>query len=786
MFRFVMTFPLLIALLFFTAAIQALSYQQPDPRLAELVDTEGKLNWQLSNNHNWLLQTQVAARPDLAELDFPMAELAGLRINLQQLSAGLGRGYQQIDLQHNNNNKQHRIRATAQQRLLQPKLSPDENWLSFIVAEQEGLFLCLVNLKTGNKQRLSQRLNGIFGIQYQWLADSSGLMVVAENSDQVTTPVAIAPSVQDSNTDKLPQRTYQMLLTSPQDSEQFAQLSQSRLLQVSTQLQTKTVLTLPLYRFSLSPDNQFIFVDQVIQPYSYLVPVANFSRRQDIYTMQGQVVVNVQQQAVHESRNIRSGLRHLAWRPDKAATLYWLEKHTDKAYKEALWQWTAPFTAQAEKLHDLAWRFKQIQWSNSELVVLYEADSSTKQERAWFLPQGFGQAATLWYQRHNKDDFALPGKLLTQVNSLQRQVLKQSSQGELYLLATNTQSLQQQLTKLTIANGQQQLVWQSSLDAEDSFVGMKNEQHIFYTRQTTLQAPELYKQMATGEQRRVGVNHPAPHLTGVTRQLIKYQRADGVQLSGWLYLPAGYDPTAGPLPVLMWAYPRDYDSIELAEQQKLHPNRFMSLSETSAQPYVTLGYAVFAQVSMPIIAEKNKLANDDFLPQLIANAQAAIDALVKIGIAERDNIAIGGHSYGAYMVANLLAHTDLFAAGIARSGAYNRSLTPFGFQSERRHLWQQQSLYADMSPFFHADKIKAPLLLIHGQADANSGTYPLQSVRMFHALKGLGKVARLVMLPLEGHHYQARESVLHVLWEQQQWLAQHLKPTPAMLRPVTN
>ncbi|WNO59816.1 alpha/beta hydrolase family protein [Rheinheimera sp. MMS21-TC3] len=789
MFRVIIIFLASLTLSLFATSAKALTYQQPDPRLALLLESEGKLSWRLSAQQNWLIQTQAAARPDLAELNHPVAELAGLKINLQQLSSGLDRGYQQVRLQHTSKVTQQEITATLHQRLYQPKLSPDENWLSVVVAEPKGLFLNIINLATGKQARFEQRLNAVLGIQYQWLADSSGVVLLAEHAEKKATKLTLAPSVQDSSSQKLPQRTYQMLLSSTKDIAEFAQLIQARLLKVSTQLKSQTILTLPLYRFSLSPDNQFILTDQVIQPYSYFVPVASFSRRQDIYTLQGQKVVELQQQAVHESRKTRTGMRHITWRPDRAATLSWLAKNTDKAFKEALWQWPAPFSSAPEKLHDLTWQFKQLQWSEHNLVILYESDSATQQERAWFFDKGFGQPASLWYQRHSKDLLNKPGRLLTQVNAFGRQVLKQNSDGELYLLSTKNDNRQQQLNRLTLAAGQaktNELLWHSSGDGLQNFVGLKDKEHIFYTRQTAQQPPELYQKIAADEQKLVSVGHKTPSFLAVKRQLIEYRRADGVELSGWLYLPAGYTAAAGPLPVLMWAYPRDYASVELAEQQQLHSERFIQLSETSAQPYVALGYAVFSDISMPLIAKGSELANDNFLPQLIANAQAAIDALVDVGVAERDNIAIGGHSYGAFMVANLLAHSDLFTAGIARSGAYNRSLTPFGFQSEKRHFWQQPALYAAMSPFFHADKINAPLLLIHGQADVNSGTYPLQSLRMFTALKGLGKVSRLVMLPLEGHHYQARESVLHVLWEQQQWLAKHLKPTAAMLMQTSN
>jgi len=145
-------------------------------------------------------------------------------------------------------------------------------------------------------------------------------------------------------------------------------------------------------------------------------------------------------------------------------------------------------------------------------------------------------------------------------------------------------------------------------------------------------------------------------------------------------------------------------------------------------------------------------------------------------VTDPKRVGVGGHSYGAFMTANLLAHSDLFRAGVARSGAYNRTLTPFGFQSERRTLWEAADTYLRMSPFMNADKIKEPMLLIHGEADNNAGTFPIQSDRMYQALRGNGGTVRLVMLPHESHSYAGRESVEHTIAEMIEWFDRYVKP----------
>jgi dipeptidyl aminopeptidase/acylaminoacyl peptidase len=258
--------------------------------------------------------------------------------------------------------------------------------------------------------------------------------------------------------------------------------------------------------------------------------------------------------------------------------------------------------------------------------------------------------------------------------------------------------------------------------------------------------------------------------------VITYNREDGLELSGTLYLPVGYDMAKKEkMPMILWAYPEEFKDKSSAAQITQNPNRFTYPSWASPIYWVTRGYVVLANAAFPIIGEGEEQPNDSFRTQLVANGKAAIDAVDELGYIDRKRVAVGGHSYGAFMVANLLSHSNLFAAGIARSGAYNRTLTPFGFQSEERSYWEAPEVYNTMSPFMHADKMKTPLLLIHGEADNNSGTYPLQSVRYFNALKGLGATTRLVMLPKESHGYRAKESILHLLWEQDQWLDKHVK-----------
>ena len=290
-------------------------------------------------------------------------------------------------------------------------------------------------------------------------------------------------------------------------------------------------------------------------------------------------------------------------------------------------------------------------------------------------------------------------------------------------------------------------------------------------------AADLDPCVSMNVQRVTAYPHPHPHLKGMTKRLVRYQRSDGVELTAKLYLPPGYDKERdGPLPCLVWAYPREFKSKDAASQVRGSPHTFAEVGGASPLVFTAAGYAVVDGPSMPIVGEEGEEPNDTFVSQLVDSAHAVVDHVVGMGVVDRSRVAIAGHSYGAYMSANLLAHApDLFCCGIARSGAYNRTLTPFGFQSEERTLWDAKDVYITMSPFMYADKMTKPLLLIHGEDDTNTGTFPMQSERMYAALKGAGCPSRLVVLPHEAHGYRGRESILHTVAETEAWLERYCK-----------
>jgi len=338
------------------------------------------------------------------------------------------------------------------------------------------------------------------------------------------------------------------------------------------------------------------------------------------------------------------------------------------------------------------------------------------------------------------------------------------------------------LSKYDLNTKQNDILWRCNEGVFETIVDVLDPQRLtlITRRETQKEVPNYYLKdliARIADRALTEFKNPYPALEGISKEKIQYKRADGVDLTGDLYLPKEYDRVKdGPLPVFMWAYPREFNSAADAAQVRGSKDRFTTLSWGSPIYWVTQGYAVLDNAEMPIVATSaDKKPNDDFIQQLKMNAEAAINKLFDMGVGDKNRVAVGGHSYGAFMTAHLLSHTNLFKAGIARSGAYNRSLTPFGFQNEDRTYWQAPNLYLDMSPFSYANKIKTPILLIHGEMDDNQGTFPIQTERFYNAIKGHGGTTRYVVLPYEAHGYRGKENLLHMLWEQHQWLEKYVK-----------
>jgi dipeptidyl aminopeptidase/acylaminoacyl peptidase len=450
--------------------------------------------------------------------------------------------------------------------------------------------------------------------------------------------------------------------------------------------------------------------------------------------------------------------------------------HRDRAMEIA-----APFSTEARELFRTEFRFANVQWTErGDLMIWSEFDRPTRKARTYF--QGADQKARLAFEYLSEDRYNNPGSFeLTRTKSGQNVALQSADGRYLYLTGQGAtpQGDRPFLRRLNIETLKSEELFRSEDPYYESVTEVlgHDAQKIITSRESSAEPPNFYLRdlSAKKSQALTQLTDPQPAFRKVKKQLVTYKRSDGITLSGTLYLPPDYKQGER-RPTFIWAYPNEFASADAASQVSGSPNRFTRVAGPSHLFLVLQGYVVLDNAAMPILGGEK--ANDKFVEQLVMNAEAAINHLVEMGVTDRDRVGVGGHSYGAFMTANLLAHCDLFRAGIARSGAYNRTLTPFQFQNERRSFWEVPEVYGRMSPFFHANKIDEPILLIHGEADNNSGTFPIQSERLYHALKGLGKTARYVTLPLEAHGYSARESVLHTLYEMINWMDRYVKNAP--------
>jgi dipeptidyl aminopeptidase/acylaminoacyl peptidase len=547
------------------------------------------------------------------------------------------------------------------------------------------------------------------------------------------------------------------------------------------------------------------------------VRAERFPRLTQVLDLSGAVVQTIADLPLDAQRStkfdaVRAGRRSISWRSDRPSTLYWFEAldggdpAVECPERDRLCQWAAPFTQPPQPLWTTQHRLRKVLWGREDVALAWERHYDSRLQRLWrlrpdqlALDPGARGAADRLLERSFEDRYSDPGEPLTTEGPYRRPVLRFSPDGHsLYwrgrgaspqgvhpflrlwsLDALNAQDAQDAQDALT-PHPEMQDLWRCQ-DPYFESVGslLKDNTRLLLHRQSETHPPNYWISALDSSQPLQPITDfadPAPQFAGLHREVVTYPRADGVQLSGTLYLPPGYDPERdGPLPTMLWVYPAEFKDRNLAGQVTTAQHAFSRPSMASVLFLLTQGYAVLDNPSLPIVGEGEAEPNDTYVEQLLAGAEAAVEYLVGRGVAARDRLGIGGHSYGAFTTANLLAHSRLFRLGIARSGAYNRTLTPFGFQGEQRHFWDAMETYHHMSPFTHAPKIAAPLLLLHGGSDSNIGTYPIQTERLFEALKGLGATVRYVVLPLEDHGYRSREAVGHALWEMVRWCDRYLK-----------
>jgi len=793
-------------------ALAALSYQEPVSEIRSLVDAQLAPVVRMDSDGERILLLYRDTYKTIAELSEPELRLGGLRINPVTNIGSRTRYYNNVAVKELAGKSREVTPASesgeaaevkglpSSPRLAYFAWSPDEQFVSFTHTTESGVEVWLLDVNKTKARRLTKaKVNANLGNPITWAADSQSMLVNMLPKDrrplvEANTAVPAGPTTSDSAGAKAQNRTYQDLLKGPVDEQNFEQLARSEIYRVSLRGKARRWLPAAMYRdISFSPDGNYVLVNMIKRPFSYLVPFYRFASETNILTAAGKMVTQLRDMPVEEVRPkgfmaTTKENRWFSWRSDHPATITWVkaldegDPALEVSHRDEVFQLPAPFDGEPDSVIKTINRFAEIYWGNSEVAIAVDSWFDNRNTKTYSFNPSADQAPVVLFDRNYQDRYSDPGEFVMDRNKLNQEVLAlENDKAFLFGDGFSDRGQFPFVDEINLLSGQQQRLYESGyedrLERLIDGIDMASGKILVRIESPTDYPNYFIRNIASSDLKPVTTfDNPFKGLENVHKEVISYQRDDGLPLTGTLYLPAAYNPDAGEkLPMLMWAYPVEYKDKSSAGQKTSNANGFIYPSYGSPIFWVTRGYAVLDAAAFPIVGEGDEQPNDSFRKQLVANGKAAIDAVDALGYIDRNRVGVGGHSYGAFMVANLLSHSDLFAAGIARSGAYNRTLTPFGFQREERNYWEAPEVYYTMSPFMHAEKMKTPLLLIHGAADNNSGTYPMQSERYFNALKGLGAHARLVVLPKESHGYRARESILHMLWEQDQWLEKYVK-----------
>ena len=785
-------------------------YVLPPKTIVDVFDAEPLPQTLLSPNRQAVAVIKSRSYPTIAELSQPMLRLAGLRVNARTngpfRASGLpGTGIYAITLKRIADGAEVKVTMPPQARISNVSFSPDGSRLAFLQTKDMGVDLWIADTATGSAKAVvtgGDRINGTSGDPCDWLKDNvtivCELVPPARGAAPAEPTVPAGPNVHENYGKAAPAPTYEDLLKTAHDDALFEYYFTSQLTAINTGTGARAAIGRPAIFTNVtpSPDGQHVLVARVRKPFSHLMPMNGFAQQIEIWSRAGEVEKTVADLPSREGTTltgVEPGPRSYRWRADQPATILWVEAldggdlRNNVPFRDRIVSLAAPFSGQPTEIAKTEWRYESIGYTDRGLALLSESDRASRRTRTWLLEPG-APPRKVW-DRKQDAAYDNPGSpVARRTNGGGRGgggrggfgggAIVQN--GDYVYLAGEGASPDGDrpfLDRLNVKTLATERLFRSSSESLESFVAPMDDAmtRILTRYETQKDAPNYYVRDIGRDDRRAvtGFTDPQPQVRDILRQYVTYKRNDGVTLSGTLYLPPGYKQGTK-VPLVMWAYPREFGDADSASQVTGSPNSFTLLRGASHMFLLLSGYAIFDNPTMPIIGP-GETANDTYVEQLVASAQAAIDKVVAMGVTDRDRIGVGGHSYGGFMTANLLAHSRLFRAGFAESGAYNRSLTPFGFQSERRTFWEVPDLYAKMSPFWYANQIKDPILLMHGEADDNTGTYPINSERLFAAIKGLGGTVRLVMLPNEAHGYAARETLLHVLAERLNWFDRYVK-----------
>lgn len=785
-------------------AQENLTYQLPPKSILQLADYERAPQVSIDSKKDYMLLTYRSTYKSLEDLNQQEMSMGGLRVNPLTNIASATNYINNLKVRKVFGNELIQVKGLPENpRISFVTWSPDEKKIAFTHTAATGVELWVFEIASATATKLTDAIvNANLGNPFNWYRNSSELLVrlLPQDRPALIDPkkqLPVGPIVSVSDGSKSQNRTYPDLLKNSSDEANFIALSRSELYRVDLTGKMDLFKSADMFvAESFSPDGKFLLVTTIQKPFSYVVPLNRFPMTSVVYDLHGKVLKIVNEVPLSEIlpkgfMAVRSGKRQMSWRADVPSTLYYVEAldggdpKNSVDYRDAIYLWKAPFIEAPTLLTKTVQRFMNVVWGNASVAVVQDEWYDTRNEKTYLInPSKPNESPKILTDRNFQDLYSDPGHFETWKNEYGKYVLA-TVDNCLFLIGDGHTSRGQFpfIDQLNLNTLKTKRLYQSSytdkmeeiFDIEDYHKG-----EALVRIQSKNEFPNYYFRNFLNKDSLTQVTHfpnPFESIKDVYKELIKYKRDDGVELSGTLYLPVGYDrkTKVEKLPLLIWAYPAEYKDKNSAGQTTSNSNEFTYPYYGSFVYWVTRGYAVLDDAAFPIVGEGKSEPNDTFIEQLLSNAKAAIDAVDSLGYINRKKVAVGGHSYGAFMTANLLTHSDLFACGIARSGAYNRTLTPFGFQSEQRNYWDAPEVYNQMSPFVTADKMKTPMLLVHGEMDNNPGTFTLQTERYFQALKGLGAPARMLILPKEQHSYVARENILHLLWEQDRFLEKYLK-----------
>jgi dipeptidyl aminopeptidase/acylaminoacyl peptidase len=783
-------------------ALAQTPYQKPPKAVLDVLNATSSPAVSLNPTRDKLLLVESARYPSIAQLAQPMLRLAGSRINPNTNGPHSFVRITKLTLKNVADGKETSVVIPAGAQFSAPEWSPNGKQFALLNTMANGIELWLGDVATGKLRRVpGVLLNTAFGGGFgggdavQWLPDSQTLLcktLAANRGPAPTAPsVPVGPTVQENFGKVRPAWTLQDLLKTPHDEQLYEYYATTQLAFINVGTGKVAPLGKPaIYAgIEVAPDGQHLLVMTIHRPYSYLLSASSFPREVEVWDRSGKVVHKVASMPLQDQvpiEGVPTGPRGINWRPTEPATLVWVEAldggDTKKkaALRDRVVMLKAPFTGQPVELYKTEHRFAGLTWfEKGGLVFLRDSDRATRRARTFLLnADNPAQAAKVVWNRSVQDRYNDPGQPVMKRLPNGQAVIRQHGD-EIFLEGNGASPTGDRpfLDKFNLTTLKSERLWRCDEASYESVVALLSDEGAkFLTRYETGTTPPNYyirTQGSTSKQALTNFPDPMPQIRGIKKQLVTYKRKDGVPLSFTLYLPPDYKEGTR-LPTVIWAYPREFGDADTAGQVSGSPHRFTTLSGMSHLFFLLQGYAVLDDASMPVVGDVETM-NNTYIEQVVSSAEAAIMKAAELGVTDRNRVGVGGHSYGAFMTANLLAHCDLFKAGIARSGAYNRTLTPFGFQAERRTFWEAQPMYYRVSPFMYADKLKEPILLIHGEADNNAGTHPIQSDRFYQALKGNGGTVRYVTLPFESHGYAARESIEHTLWEMITWFDKHVK-----------